>query len=263
MSNSASSQRFVLIRPFSQGDEVGCKNIAGSVVMASVRRVFFSALLRETTFQLMVFFSAILFIVVGLPFSYCGVSIPLTLIVLYGAVWSNTMLKSLELQSELSLVKKHYLESDKTTFLVAEYYGPLIDFTPGANVVFITLSDCQGLEDELNSKSKKLIGFLGITRNKEKACSGWLRRLAVDESFRRRKIATELLSKASHFCYEKGYSSIEVCITECQQEAKEFLLKSGFEFEQLYHKSVMGSTAVYSKYMFRKDLKHCKSALNA
>jgi len=116
---------------------------------------------------------------------------------------------------------------------------------------------------ELSSKKRKVVGFLGLTRNKDKACSSWLRRLSVDKEFQRRGIATELLSRASNFCYEKGYSSIEVCITECQHEGKEFLLHRGFELEQLYHKSVLGSTAVYSKYLFRKNLKHTKSALNA
>jgi GNAT superfamily N-acetyltransferase len=265
MSNSSKiSQRYVLIRPFTQGDEIECKKIAGFTVMSTVNRTFFSALFRETTFQLMVFLSAVLFIIVGLPFFYCAVSVPLTVTFLYSAIWSSAMMKSLEIQNELSLVKQQYQESsDKTTFLVAEYYSPLLDLNPGENITFISISSFQGLEDELFNKSKRVVGFLGITRNKEKACSSWLKRFAVDQNFKRRKIATELISTASHFCYERGYSSIEACITECQQEAKEFFLHHQFELEQLYHKSIMGSTAVYTKYLFRKDLKHTKSALNA
>lgn len=257
------SQRFVLIRPYAQGDEIDCKKIVGSSIMSTVNRTFFSALFREATFQLMVFFSAVLFIIVGIPFFYCAVSVPLTITILYASIWSSAMVKSLEIQNELLLVKQQYQESDKTTFLVAEYYGPLIDLNPGENITFISVSNFQGLADELSSKSKRVIGFLGITRNKDKACSGWLRRFAVDQEFKRRKVASELISAASHFCYERGFSSIEVCITECQQEAKEFFLHHKFELEQLYHKSIMGSTAVYTKYLFRKDLKHTRSALNA
>ena len=262
MAGSQVSQRFVLIRPFTQGDEVECKSLVGRTIMSTVMRTFFSALFRETTFQLMVFFSAILFIIVGIPFVYCAVSVPLTIIALYAAVWSNAMIKSLEIQNELALVKQQYQESDKTTFLVAEYYGPLLDLAPATNLTFINPSDFQGLELTSN-KSKRLIGFLGITRNNEKACSSWLRRFAVDKEFQRKKVATELISRASHFCYERGYSSIEVCITECQEEAKEFFLHRGFELEQLYHKRILGSTARYTKYLFRKDLKHSKSVLNA
>lgn len=172
-------------------------------------------------------------------------------------------MKSLEIQNEISLVKQQYQESDKTTFLVAEYFGPLIDLSPEKKISFRNLTEIQSCQQEMNCHSKKIIGFLGITRNNEKACSSWLKRLAVDSRFKRKKVATELLNKASHFCYEKGYSSIEVCITECQKEAKEFFLLRGFELEQLYHKRVMGSTAIYTKYLFRKDLKHCKSVLNA
>lgn len=263
MSPTRGSQRFVLIRPFSQGDEIDCKKIAGNTIMSTVNRTFFSALFRETIFQLMVFFAAVLFIIVGIPFFHCAVSVPLTIAILYASIWSSAMMKSLEIQNELSLVKQQYQESDKTTFLVAEYYGPLIDLNPGENITFISMANFQGLEDELSSKSKRVIGFLGITRNKDKACSGWLKRLAVDQDFKRKKVATQLISAASHFCYERGFSSIEACITECQQEAKEFFLHHEFELEQLYHKNIMGSTAVYTKYLFRKDLKHTKSALNA
>lgn len=263
MCRAQEQSRYVLIRPFTQGDEVDCKHIAGSSVMSTVPRTFFSAVLRETTFQLMVFLSAILFIVVGIPFGYCAISVPLTIAFLYAVIWSSSMMKSLEIQNELSLVKQQYQESDKTTFLVAEYYGPVLDLSPGENMIFITPSESQGLESELSHKSKRIIGLIGITRSKEKACSSWLKRLAVDNKFQRKRVATELLTKASQFCYERGYSSIEVCITECQQEAKEFFLHRDFELEQLYHKRVMGSTAVYTKYLFRRNLKHCKSALNA
>jgi len=209
----------------------------------------------------MIFFAAILFINVGLPFFYCAISAPITIAVLYITIWSNATMKSLEIRNELSLVKQQYQQSDKTTFLVAVYYGPLIDLDQKAAFTFITPNELQGYE--LSSRSMKIIGFIGLMRNKDKACSCWLRRLAVDSNFQRRRVATELLSKASHFCYEKGYSSIEVCITECQQEGKELFLRRGFELEQLYHKSILGSTAVYSKYLFRKYLMHTKSISNA
>ena len=263
MNNSLESQRFVVIRPFNPSDETDCKKIAGASVMSTVSRTFFSALFRETTFQLMVFLSAILFIIIGIPFGYCAFSVPLTVAFLYAAVWTSTSIKSMEIQSELCLVKRHYQESDKTVFLVAEYYAPMLDLQPGAKITFITLTDFQGLENQLSQKCRRIIGFIGIARNKEKACSAWLKRLAVDAGHQRKKVATELLARASQFCYERGYSSIEVCITECQQEAKEFFLHSHFELEQLYHKRVMGSTAVYTKYLFRKNLKYCKSTLNA
>nr|CAH0109486.1 unnamed protein product [Daphnia galeata] len=155
--NAVYLRRYVLIRPFTQGDEIECKKIAGFTVMSTVNRTFFSALFRETTFQLMVFLSAVLFIIVGLPFFYCAVSVPLTVTFLYSAIWSSAMMKSLEIQNELSLVKQQYQESsDKTTFLVAEYYGPLLDLNPGENITFISISSFQGLEDELFNKSKRV-----------------------------------------------------------------------------------------------------------
>jgi len=144
MAQSASrSQRYVVIRPFTQEDEADCKRIAGDSIMSTVNRTFFSALLRETTFQLMIFFSAILFIIVGVPFFYCAVSAPLTVTLLYATIWSTTMMKSMEVQNEISLVKRQYQQSDKTEFLVADYYGPLIDLDPKAPLAFNTPTEIQ------------------------------------------------------------------------------------------------------------------------
>ena len=162
MSAPTSSQRFVVVRPYTKEDDGDIKRIAGEGIMSSVNRTFFSALFRETTFQLMIFFSAMLFIIVGLPFFYCAVSAPITVAVIYIAVWSNATMKSLEIQNELSLIVQQYQQTDKTIFLVAVYYGPLIDFDPKAAITFVTPNDLQGFEHELSSRSKKLVGFLGL-----------------------------------------------------------------------------------------------------
>lgn len=78
---------------------------------------------------------------------------------------------------------------------MAVYYGPLIDLDQKAAITFVTPNDLQGCENELSVRSKKVIGFIGLMRNKDKACSCWLRRLGVDKNFQRRRVATELLSK--------------------------------------------------------------------
>jgi hypothetical protein len=196
MNAPSSSQRFVVVRPYTQEDDSDIKRIAGEGIMSTLNSTFISALFRETTFQLMIFFSAMLFIIVGLPFFYCALSVPITVAIIYIAVWSSARVKSFEIQNELSLVKQQYQQTDKTIFLVAVYYGPLIDFDRKAPLTFVTPNDLHGCEYELSSRSKKIVGFLGLVRNTHKTCSCWLRRLGVDGSFKRRKIATELLSKA-------------------------------------------------------------------
>ena len=263
MDENTLPQRFFIIRPFMKGDETACKQIIGESIMSSMGRTFTSALFRETTFQLMIFMSAILFIIVGIPFHYCVISVPLTILGLYFVVWSSLLMKSLEAQHEMSLIKQQYQQTDKTNFWIAEYYGPMIDFDPKAHTSRLCTEDIKGLENQLSGRKRRVVGLMGLQRNKERACKIWLRRLAVTSDMKRKHVATELLNKACHFCYERGYSSVETCITECQVEGREFLMGRGFELEQLYHKRVIGSSAVYTKYLFRKDLLHSKSALNA
>jgi len=262
MEKASRYRRFVVVRPYIPGDEMECKNIANQSIMSTVQRTFFSALFRETTFQLMIFCAAILFIIVGVPFGYCIMSVPLTALLIYTSVWSVKVVTSMEIQHEISIAKQLYQQSDKTNLFVAEYYGPMIDIDPNAEISFIEPSDFPEDRD-ISSMKVKIIGYIGFLRNRSKTCGSWLRRLAVDKDFHRKGIATQLLKKATQFCYARGYSAIETCITECQEEGREFLMKSGFEFEQLYHKNILGSTANYKKYLFRKDLVHSKSALNA
>jgi len=262
MEKASRYQRFVVVRPFVPGDEMQCKAIANQSTMSTVQRTFLSALFRETTFQLMVFCAAILFIIISVPFAYCAMSVPLTALLIYTTVWGVKMVTSMEIQNEISLVKQLYQHSDKTNMFVAVYYGPMIDFDSNANISYIELSDLPDAK-ELSSMKVKIVGYLGLLRNRGKTCCCWLRRLAVDQDFLRRGIGTHLLKKAFQFCYTRGYSAIETCVTECQEEGREFLMQSGFEFEQLYHKNILGSTANYKKYLFRRDLLHSKSALNA
>ena len=262
MEKSSRYQRFVVVRPFVPEDELECKSIAHQSIMSTVQRTFFTALLRETTFQLMIFFAAILFIIVNVPFGYCIMSVPLTVMLVYTSVWGVKMVTSMEIQQEISLTKQLYQDSDKTNLFVAIYYGPIIDFDPNPKISFI--EPCDIPEDiRMSSMKVQIVGYIGLVRNRSKTCCSWLKRLAVHKDFHRRGIASELLKRATQFCYARGFSAIETCITECQEEGQEFLMQHGFECEQLYHKNILGSSANYKKYLFRKNLLHSKSVLNA
>jgi hypothetical protein len=57
----------LLIRDYRPGDELSCSEVVHEGTMSTVNRAFFSALIREVTFQLMVLASAVMFIFMGLP----------------------------------------------------------------------------------------------------------------------------------------------------------------------------------------------------
>ena len=127
MAEEVLPDRFLVVRPFAKGDEAACKEILAESMRSSVGRIFWSALLRETTVHVAVFLSAVLFILVGLPLTLSAVSLPLTLMGLYVAVWANTSVKILEVQHEMTLIKQQYRRTDESEFWVADYYGPLLD----------------------------------------------------------------------------------------------------------------------------------------
>ena len=108
MAEEVLPDRFLVVRPFAKGDEAACKEILAESMRSSVGRIFWSALLRETAVHVAVFLSAVLFILVGLPLTLSAVSLPLTLMGLYVAVWANTSVKILEVQHEMTLIKQQY-----------------------------------------------------------------------------------------------------------------------------------------------------------
>ena len=156
---------------------------------------------------------------------------------------------------------------------------------------------------DLRRWKKRLGGLLGVQRDRQRPCGAWLRRLAVAGDLQRRRVATELLNEACRFLRPLGFSALETSLDECQVslgwrqcgfpfgfifthfdsdhsiakifvdnhqrlidqvEGRQFLLRRGFELEMHYHKNVLGTTAVYTKYIFRLSLANrSKSALNA
>lgn len=66
-----SSSGVLLIRDYRPGDELSCSEIVHEGTMSTVNKAFFSALIREVTFQLMVLASAVMFIFMGLPLQVC------------------------------------------------------------------------------------------------------------------------------------------------------------------------------------------------
>ncbi len=75
-------------------------------------------------------------------------------------------------------------------------------------------------------KDKKIVGTAGIKR--ETAESALLRRLFVDENYRRKGFGTALLKKAVAFCGSKEYKEMIFRATDRMREAMKLCKKTGF-----------------------------------
>jgi len=73
---------------------------------------------------------------------------------------------------------------------------------------------------------ERVLGMVGVERHDGDA--GELRRMAVDESHRRRGIARELLAFAEAFCREAGYRRIVLSTSQLQAAARRLYESSGY-----------------------------------
>ncbi len=73
---------------------------------------------------------------------------------------------------------------------------------------------------------KRIVGTIGVKREDERRAL--LRRIFVAASFRRKKIGSQLLDRAIHFCRDVGYQEIVIRTTTQMASAIDLCTKNGF-----------------------------------
>lgn len=75
----------------------------------------------------------------------------------------------------------------------------------------------------------EVVGYGGVLRIDD--TTGRLRRFRVRQEWRRRGLATLLLTEAERFCAQRGYRRIVLDTTSLQQAAQELYRRHGYEFQ--------------------------------
>ena len=78
----------------------------------------------------------------------------------------------------------------------------------------------------IESAGGDIIGYGGVLRIDDRTAR--LRRFRVRQDWRRRGLATLLLTEAERFCRERGYSYVTLGTTEVQQAAQALYRKHGY-----------------------------------
>lgn len=82
-----------------------------------------------------------------------------------------------------------------------------------------------------------IVGSIAITQKGDPSIA-FLRRVAVDQNYRRLGIARKLVKCAISFCIEQNYDAIELVTTEAQKPARKLYEQEGFVYVKtnfLYH----------------------------
>ena len=231
----------ILIRPYQPKDNGGIHEVITEGTMSTVKPFFLQSLMREIFFQSIIAVSAVMFILVGVPFYWLTASIPLVACSFYVIIWIAHYYKAHYLHPDLNEIEKTYM-STNTCFYVAEAFGPIPSLqrrkrNPPA---FVNEMEFESMvRAGTISNSGQIIGTIAITRDKTSAVIAWLRRMAVKKEWRQLGVGTKLLETVIKFCNQKSFVAIELVTTECHEGGRKLYEKHGFEMKQLYHKKIL------------------------
>ncbi|XP_063988262.1 N-acetyltransferase family 8 member 3-like [Diachasmimorpha longicaudata] len=247
----------VVIRGYKPGDELHCRDMIKDVIMASFTTAFIANLLKEATFQLMLLCAAIMFIFFGLPLSVCLLVIPIVVVIIYAGTYLGFVMIAAEANQEITNVPRMYMSNAFSCFWVAEAFQPHLMMRSPKDYHYTVMTEKQFREGnvDVSSLARKIVGTVGLLKSYKVHKGAWIKRLYVEEKYRRKGIGTLLLSTALHFAINEGYSCADLLVSEYAEGGRELCSKSGFDLKQMYHRQVVGPMVNYLLYELTYQIK--------
>jgi GNAT superfamily N-acetyltransferase len=211
--------------------------------MSTVNQFFLQSLMREIFFQSIIMVSAIMFILLGVPFYWIVSSVPFVAISFYVIIWTAHFYKAHYLHPDLKDIAASYMASPNTCFFVAEAFGdpPSLLRRKANPPAFVTSVEFERMVQNgtISPGNGQIIGTIAVARDRDSAVIAWLRRTAVSKVWRNLGVGQKLLETLIMFCNQKGFVAIELVTTECHGSGRKLYEKKGFEMKQLYHKKIL------------------------
>lgn len=135
-----------------------------------------------------------------------------------------------------------YMSNAFSCFWVAEAFEPYLTTRSPQEVHYTIMSEKQFRESniDISSQSKRIVGSIALLKSHSVDKGAWIKRLCVQERYRRKGIAAFLLKVAVQFAMDERYSCVNIVASEYTEAGRELCLKKGFELKQMYHKPVFG-----------------------
>lgn len=142
-------------------------------------------------------------------------------------------------------------------FWVAEAFEPYLMTRHPKEVHYVVMTEEQFHQANINValQAKKVVGTVGLCKSYRLDRSAWIKRLCVHEQYQRKGIASCLLNAAIQFAIDERYSCANIVASEYTEGGRELCLKKGFELEQMYHKSILGSYITILMYELTYQIK--------
>ncbi|XP_015116199.1 probable N-acetyltransferase CML6 [Diachasma alloeum] len=247
----------VVIRGYKPGDELHCRDMIKDAIMTSFNSAFIANLFKEVTFQLMILCAAIMFIFFGLPFSVCLLVIPIVIFSTYAATYLGFVMIAAATNQEITNVPRIYMSNAFSCFWVAEAFQPHLMMRSPKDYHYTVMTEQQFREGniDVSSQARRIVGTVGLLKSYKVEKGAWIKRLFVEEKYRRKGIGSALLSTALQFAIDEGYSCADLVTSEYAEGGRELCFKKGFELKQMYHKQIIGPMVSYLLYELTYQIK--------
>jgi ribosomal protein S18 acetylase RimI-like enzyme len=250
----------ILIRPYKYGDESKLKRLLADSAMTTVWSVFLATARRELVSQTILILSAICFVVFGLPLIHSILAFPTVMLLLLIGIWVGHKVKVITTHKDLNDIQKEYQSNPRCGFWVAELISgdaqQMHCKTKQIDIISLGDSDTSMIELERRTRGCSIIGSIAITvkqdsTNEPHQSVAWLRRMAVDKTYRKMGIGAALADTALEHCARSNYRAVELLTTEHHQAARSLYAIKGFELIETIEKTYLGGIICFVLYRLR------------
>lgn len=235
---------FIVIRNYRDDDELKCQELVRDYIMSFAKKCFYCFCFREITLQFIIITWAILFIFIGVPLSFCALTIPGCIFFLFSGTYFSFYAKAIEI-----------MKTKPNQSLVAECYEPFFaGCKPSEAASSIFLDDAPFEQSYKNKFRRKIVATMSVKNHNTLYNAALIYRFAIAPDFPITKVVEPMMNILNKNCIESGYSTLECTLSEWQEDERDFFDNLGFTTRQIYHKQIIGSTLTVLKTQLTCDL---------
>ncbi|XP_035726821.1 uncharacterized protein LOC118443644 isoform X12 [Vespa mandarinia] len=253
-------RKFILIRTYREEDKPVCKELLKSSVMYPLNHTFIGFLLGTNVMRIINVLSIVLMVVLlqtGFYVVYCIMVIFIPGIILYISLLSKFLYEARIVGNEVSEISRIYTVSNSCCFWIAEECKDysLNRSEQDQRYIFMTEEKLNECNIDISQHNKKIVGILAVYKKNLEPTVAWIKRLYVQNKYRRKGIGSQLLNQATHFAEEHRFECVKTISSQFQKVLINFYNTRNFNVKILRGKSFLISVTMY-EYIFRTTHYH-------
>ncbi|XP_035726822.1 uncharacterized protein LOC118443644 isoform X13 [Vespa mandarinia] len=253
-------RNIILIRTYKEEDKLFCKELLEDSVMNQLNHTFIGFLIGLNIMRIINVLSVVLMVIListGLHIAYCGVLVFIPEIILYITLYVKFLYESRIVGNEVSEIPRIYTVSNSCCFWIAEECKDysLNRSEQDQRYIFMTEEKLNECNIDISQHNKKIVGILAVYKKNLEPTVAWIKRLYVQNKYRRKGIGSQLLNQATHFAEEHRFECVKTISSQFQKVLINFYNTRNFNVKILRGKSFLISVTMY-EYIFRTTHYH-------